>query len=54
MSKLMLCVGSYYSDIETIGENDVENKGTTIPYVEIERGMDEQLGKLSFYSFDEK
>ena len=40
-------MGNYYLDIETTGLDEVENKITTIQYVELERGTGKQLGELT-------
>ena len=42
-----LCVVTYYLDIETTGLDEVQNKITTIQYVELERGTGKQLGELT-------
>ena len=38
---------TYYLDIETTGLDEVEDKITTIQYVELERGTGKQLGELT-------
>ncbi len=40
-------MGNYYLDIETTGLDEVENKITTIQYVELERGTGKQLGGIN-------
>ena len=40
-------MGNYYLDIETTGLDEVQNKITTIQYVELERGTGKQLGELT-------
>ena len=40
-------MGNYYLDIETTGLDEVQNKITTIQYVELERGTGRQLGELT-------
>ena len=40
-------MSNYYLDIETTGLDEVQNKITTIQYVELERGTGKQLGELT-------
>ena len=44
---IKIIMGNYYLDIETTGLDEVENKITTIQYVELERGTGKQLGELT-------
>ena len=41
-------MGNYYLDIETTGLDEVQDKITTIQYVELERGTGKQLGGINY------
>ena len=40
-------MGNYYLDIETTGLDEVQDKITTIQYVELERSTGRQLGEMT-------
>ena len=40
-------MGNYYLDIETTGLDEVQNKITTIQYVELERSTGKQIGEIT-------